>query len=81
MAITPGLAVQIGRAGSSFLGSLLVSRSSTRQQLRREAHVAEQRREHTLRSCAKRLSQERRRRAVGILQVRYEDCRKTPQAA
>ena len=31
LAITPGLAVQIGRAGSSFLGSLLVSRSSTRK--------------------------------------------------
>jgi hypothetical protein len=53
MAITPGLAVQIGRAGSSFLGSLLVSRSSTRQQLRREAHVAESKTERrTLRSNA-----------------------------
>ena len=45
LAITPGLSVQIGRAGSSFRGSLPVSRSSTREQLRREAHVAERSRE------------------------------------
>jgi hypothetical protein len=45
LAITPGLAVQIGRAGSSFLGSLPVPRSSTRELLRREAHVAERSRE------------------------------------
>ena len=86
----PGLAVQIGQAGSSFLGFLPVPRSSTlrscaeRRTLRSEAERRTLRSEaerRTLRSCAKRLSRERRRRAVGILQVRYEDCRKTPQAA
>jgi hypothetical protein len=45
LAITPGLSVQIGQAGSSFRGSLPVCRSSTQAELRREAHPAERRRE------------------------------------
>ena len=45
LAITPSLSLQIGQAGSSFLGSLLVSHSSTREQLRQEADVAERSRE------------------------------------